>query len=110
MILGDYMTDDPIPYGSDSVNKAIRPLKVLPFRKDPHQFKTYSAFWKREDLSAEEKGLIHILLAHTDKNGESWPTHPQLCLKAKMGHCKLEKMLRKLREMKEIELELNWND
>lgn len=96
------ITEDPLPYGEKPVNKAIRPLKVLPFQKDPHQFKTYSSFWKREDLSGEEKSLVHIILAHINKDGECWPTHPQLCAMAGVGHCKLEKMLRKLREKGEI--------
>lgn len=100
------MTDDALPYGDESVNKTIRPFKkIVPFRKprvDLHRFQTYSNFWKREDLSGEEKALIHEILAHTDKNGESWPTHPQLCRMMKVGHCKLERMLRKLRTMGEI--------
>lgn len=103
------MTDDPLPYEPECVNKTIRPLKILPFQKDPHKFRTYSAFWKREDLSAEEKGLIHIILSFTNKEGESWPTHPQLCAKARMGHCKLEKMLKKLRKMEEIDWTHFWD-
>jgi helix-turn-helix protein len=92
------MTSPNQPSGNQSV-------KVIPFRKrkDLHWFQTYSAFWKRTDLSAEEKGLIHVVLSHLDKDGKCWPTHPQLCAMAKIGHSKLEKMLKKLRKMGEID-------
>jgi hypothetical protein len=80
-------------------------VKVIPFKKrsDLHRFQTYSSFWKREDLDLDEKGLIHVLLAHLDKNGECWPTHPQLCRISGMGHSKLEKVLKTLRKKEEVD-------
>lgn len=88
-----------------------KPVKVIPFRKrlDLHRFQTYSAFWKRSDLNLKEKGVIHVLLAHLDKNGECWPTHPQICAIAHIGHSLLEKILNKLRKMREIDW-IHWTD
>jgi len=96
------MTEDPLPYGSENVNMALRPLKVVPFRKE-HYFKCPSGFWKRTDLSAEQKGMTGILLGHMNKESCCWPTHPQLQEMSHMGHRKVERILKELRVKKVID-------
>jgi hypothetical protein len=108
----DAMTEDPLPYGPENVNKAIRPFtKVVPFHRGEDNHKTWlpAWWWKRTDVSGEEKGLMAIIHSHANKQGDCYPTHPQLCQMAGIGHCKLERMLNQLRKKEEITW-FNWRD
>ena len=90
------MTEDALPYGSECVN--TQPLKVVPFKPDRHKVWLPASFLKREDVSAEDKGLVAVLTAHLNKQLACWPTHPQLVKMCGFGHCKLEKRLNSLKK------------
>jgi hypothetical protein len=73
-------------------------LKVVPFKKNCHKAWLPSEFLKREDVNAEDKGILAILCGYMDKSGCCWPTHPELERKVGFGHCKLEEKLRSLKK------------
>lgn len=95
------MTEDPLPYGPEHVNMELRPLKVVPFKKE-HYFKSPSCFWKRTDISLEMKGLMGILQSHLNKDGACWPTKPQLQAMTGLGRQKVAKLLNRAKERKLI--------